>query len=226
MYSPHSVKVLESVTPKASGVVIFLHGLGDTNAGWAMHMRMLQQHRLPHIKFVLPTASEMPISRFFGQSTTAWHDINSNVGEEQEFNGIDESMQRIHGLIQKEISNGFKASQIILGGFSQGAGLSLYAGYQYPERLAAVVALSGYLPFQKKFGNLLNPSNSSTPAFVAHGTADDIVEHKYGESAYKALEGLGVPVSFKSYRGMAHSSSDEEMEDMVRFVLSHIPHHG
>lgn len=37
-----------------------------------------------------------------------------------------------------------QASKIIVGGFSQGAALSLYVGYSLPVKLAGVVALSGY----------------------------------------------------------------------------------
>ena len=56
----------------------------------------------------------------------------------------------VSDLIKSE-SKLVPASKIILGGFSQGAAMSMFAGLQYPERLAGVIALSGYLPFYDRF---------------------------------------------------------------------------
>lgn len=46
---------------KHSGTVLFMHGLGDTAFGWADVMHILAT-RLPHLKFILPTAPSQPVS--------------------------------------------------------------------------------------------------------------------------------------------------------------------
>ncbi|KAG2956470.1 hypothetical protein PC119_g27674, partial [Phytophthora cactorum] len=46
---------------KPTAAVVFLHGLGDTGHGWSDAMTMLAKG-LPHVKFVLPTASSMPVT--------------------------------------------------------------------------------------------------------------------------------------------------------------------
>ena len=51
----------------------------------------------------------------------------------------------VNDLIKQEAEL-VPSNKIILGGFSQGAAMSMYVGLQYPEQLAGIIALSGYLP--------------------------------------------------------------------------------
>lgn len=60
--------------------------------------------------------------------------------------GIDASRDRVMGIIEKEVAGGIPLSRIVLGGFSQGAALSLFSGYQSKTVLGGVIAMSGYLP--------------------------------------------------------------------------------
>lgn len=63
---------------------------------------------------------------------------------------------------------------------TEGAGLSLYAGYRYSEKLAGVAALSGYLPHFQTFQQSLHANNAKTPAILMHGDADGVVKIKFG----------------------------------------------
>ncbi|KUF86364.1 hypothetical protein AM588_10002053 [Phytophthora nicotianae] len=49
-------------------------------------------------------------------------------------------------IIEKEVAAGIPLSRIVLGGFSQGAALSLFSGYQTKTVLGGIIAMSGYLP--------------------------------------------------------------------------------
>lgn len=65
--------VLEAVG-KHTATVIFAHGLGDTAAGWIPLARELQP-KFKHVKWVLPTAPEQPVSINMGMRMTSWFDI-------------------------------------------------------------------------------------------------------------------------------------------------------
>ena len=54
-------------------------------------------------------------------------------------------------LIKAEIDSGTDASRIVLGGFSQGACMSLLTGLTGEKKLAGVAVLSGWLPLKDKF---------------------------------------------------------------------------
>lgn len=67
------------------------------------------------------------------------------------FSGIKTAAKQIHSLIDAEVSAGIPPNRIVLGGFSQGGGLALYSSLTYPQKLAAVVGLSCWLPLYKSF---------------------------------------------------------------------------
>lgn len=72
-----------------------------------------------------------------------------DVEEDEE--GMRQSAGMINELIKYEISNGTDPSRIVLGGFSQGATMSLLTGLTGELKLAGLVVLSGWLPLKQKF---------------------------------------------------------------------------
>lgn len=209
-----SVTVLRPVSGVHRGTVIFMHGLGDTAAGWAQNLREMQSH-VPNVKFVLPTASEMPVTLNQGMCMTAWHDIKSlSRLSSHEMTGLDDSRSRIHALIDEE-SKHVPTDRIIVAGFSQGAGLALYSVYSYPFKLAGAIAMSGYLPHGEDFETVLLDANKETRAYLAHGTADMVVALEAGQHAAKALSNLGVPASLETFSGLGHGASLDEMLRVV-----------
>ncbi|KAL1450938.1 hypothetical protein WDU94_003245, partial [Cyamophila willieti] len=140
--------VIEANTKQTSSL-IFLHGLGDTGHGWASSMAELKP---PHTKVICPTADTMPVTLNGGYPMPSWFDLislDANSKEDEE--GIKRAAQKIHSLIDKEVSSGIPSDRIVIGGFSQGGALALYSALTYPKKLAGVVALSCWLPMHKTF---------------------------------------------------------------------------
>lgn len=55
-------------------------------------------------------------------------------------------------LIKYEVeTNGIDPSRILLGGFSQGATMSILTGLTGEPKLAGIAALSGWIPLRNKF---------------------------------------------------------------------------
>jgi lysophospholipase I len=75
---------------------------------------------------------------------TNFDDLNADPDIE----GIAESFQSITQLIEAEIASGTSPSRIIIGGFSQGATMSLLIGLVYHRKFAGIVVLAGRLPIQ------------------------------------------------------------------------------
>ena len=70
-----------------------------------------------------------------------------------------DSAGKINELIKHEIeANGIDPSRIVLGGFSQGATMSILTGLTGEHRLAGLVVLSGWLPLKDKFKEVSLPS--------------------------------------------------------------------
>jgi predicted esterase len=62
-----------------------------------------------------------------------------------------ETVGQLNELIDSEVNAGLDPSRIVLGGFSQGAAMSLLTGLTCKHRLGGLVVLSGWLPLSKTF---------------------------------------------------------------------------
>ncbi|CEG40668.1 acylprotein thioesterase [Plasmopara halstedii] len=207
---------------KPTAAVIFLHGLGDTGHGWSDAMIMLAKG-LPHVKFVLPTASSMPVTLNMGMHMPAWYDIKSLArvnGDDAD--GIDASRDRIMTIIEKEVAAGIPLSRIVLGGFSQGAALSLFSGYQTKKVLGGIISMSGYLPRYASFQ--VAPETANVPLLMCHGEQDQVVRFEYGKMSKEKLETAGVKnIKFHSYPKMEHSACAEELDHVTKWLEGVIP---
>jgi len=199
--------------------LIWLHGLGDQGASWAPAFKALQ-NLIPSLKVICPTAPIQPVTLNGGMEMTSWHDIkNLRSIDAEDYKGLKESSEIIQGLILDEIKNGIPSNKIVLGGFSQGAGLSLYAGYQFDQTLAGICAFSGYLPYHGDYAKAIHAKNAKTRAFVGHGDSDQVVNIKAGEKAAAQLKAAGVPVEYHVYAGMGHSTTPMQMRDATKFLV-------
>ena len=94
---------LISIAPGDEHTATFIgpiHGLGDTNMGWAQQAMMLHQ-QLPWVKFVLPNAPTSPVTLNGGMAMPSWYDITDLTDRAgQECAGIDESRAEIIELIE------------------------------------------------------------------------------------------------------------------------------
>ena len=97
------------------------------------------------------------------------------IGDMNDVKGLKASAALIHSQIDNAVAKGTASTDIVIGGFSQGGAMALYAGYTYPKTLAGVVVFSGWAPLQAAdeatfMGDVKAGANANTPAFIAHGT--------------------------------------------------------
>ena len=91
----------------------------------------------------------------------------------------------VHSLVEKELQLGIPASNIVLGGFSQGGALALYSSLTCPNRLGGTLLLSTWLPAPWEFDDPGTgpPSvvhalpNCHSPMLQCHGMEDIQVVH-------------------------------------------------
>jgi len=211
-----------TMTPEnPTAAVVFAHGLGDTAHGWSDAMAMLSKE-LPHVKFILPTASSKPVTLNMGMRMPSWYDIKTLARTENDENeGIDGSRDLIAALIEKEVEAGIPHSRIVLGGFSQGGAMSYYTGYQMKKALAGVLILSGYIPKMQSFA--VTPETVDVPALICHGDSDPVVRFQWGSLSKDKLEASGVKLDFRVYNGMEHSMCMEELDDIKKWLQQVLP---
>lgn len=209
-----------TVEPKsnAQSCVIWLHGLGDSGAGFAPIVPSLKLPSNHNIRFIFPHAPDRAVTINKGYVMKAWYDIKSmDLHNRADMTGVLESENSVNELIDEQINAGIPAHKIILAGFSQGGVISLFTGLRYSKKLAGIMALSCYLPNADKLPDNLHEANSSTSILQNHGEQDEVVSISAGKMANKLLIEKNYNVEWKSYN-MPHSVLPEQIDDISLWI--------
>jgi phospholipase/carboxylesterase len=195
--------------------VIWLHGLGASGYDFAPVVDMLN---LAQVRFILPHAPSMAVTRNNGYVMPAWYDLYApSDSQKEDLAGITRSEDYLNSLIENEIKRGIASDQIVLAGFSQGGAIALHSATRYPKKLAGVLALSTYLPLKATLAKQAHAANLATPIFMAHGRADDIISLDRALASRLSLQESGFNVQWHEYP-MAHSVCAEEINDIRLFL--------
>jgi phospholipase/carboxylesterase len=204
--------------PQPTAAVIWLHGLGADGHDFAGLVPELNLAGCPPIRFIFPHAPSIPVSINGGYVMPAWYDLlGLDLVSKQDVAGIQKSEAAIQALIANELARGIPPERIVLAGFSQGCAMALHTALRLPQKIAGVMALSGYLPLADRFATERNTANATTPIFMAHGTQDPVVVLARGEDSRDALVALGHPVQWHTYP-MPHSVHPKEIADISDFL--------
>lgn len=216
---------------KHTATVIFVHGLGDTGHGWKPVADMFRTDpALKHIKWILPHSPTRSVKANMGIEMPSWFDIYSFGFEtDEDETGMLESARRINQLISAEVESGTDPSRIVLGGFSQGAAMSLLTGLTGNRKLAGIAVLSGWLPMRNKFKTIASPHASGTPVFWGHGSIDPLVRFQFCKDSSEILTShLGIPLlttpdefkglTYNIYEGMGHTTNQKELDDLKMWI--------
>lgn len=205
-------------TPNPTVSIIWMHGLGADGSDFVPIVRELDLHGLPGIRFVFPHAQTMPVTINNGYVMRAWYDVlTPDLAVREDEAGIRASQASIEQLIAQEKSRGIPANRIMLAGFSQGCAMTLQTGLRYPEKLAGLLCLSGYLPLSDKVAAERPPANQDTPIFMAHGRGDPVIHINRAVQSRDLLKALGYSVEWHEYM-MPHSVCQEEIDDISAWL--------
>jgi len=218
--------MLECIEIQTSSIIdasiIWLHGLGADGHDFES---IVDELELPHnvgIRFVFPHGPIRPVSINGGMRMRAWYDISTpDLVSVLDLKGIQESVEAVSALLEREISRGVNSKRIILAGFSQGGLIALHLGPRFVKPLAGVLALSTYDPTAVQLVNELSAANSNLAVFMAHGTFDPVVNIEQSKLAEQALKAVGLSVQWCSYP-MQHSICAEELRDISTWLSARL----
>ena len=100
--------------------------------------------------------------------------------------------------------------KVFIGGFSQGAALSLYYGATSNNKINGIVCFSGFLPnFSYAHKNM------DTPILKIHGTHDEIIDIGVSQQSMSQINFSNL--NSKSYN-MGHNVVNEQISDFLEFL--------
>lgn len=204
--------------PGPTHAIIWLHGLGADGNDFAPVVPELRLGDIGPLRFVFPHAPVQPVTINNGMAMRAWYDIYmADLVRREDEAGLRKSQKMVEALIARENSRGIPTDRIVLAGFSQGCAMALQTGLRYPEKLAGIIGLSGYLPLAGAARQERHPANHTTRIFLAHGTMDPVVPFERAQATLEALQAMSYDVRFKTYP-MPHSVCLEEIQDIAEFL--------
>lgn len=125
-----------------------------------------------------------------------------------------QSMEGLPAGVGLEIDS----TQFFIGGFSQGAVMSLAAVSARPELFAGVICHS--CPYSEELGERLRGAADKLrgkPIFLAHGLNDFLPIEQHGRKVAGVLREIGADLTYKEY-DFAHETSEQSRQDMAQWL--------
>lgn len=185
-------KVLE---PKAT--LVLMHGLGSDE----QDMRGLADLLHPNLE-VICLRAPLRYGPGFAWFEIQWTNAGIQIDEDQYW----QSVEGVAGLLQ-----GIQTEKLLVGGFSQGAMMSVGILDRHPDLVKGAVLLSGR-------GISDAPCQFDGNVFQAHGAFDDVIPFDSAQILRKRFDGFGPRYEFHEYE-MGHSVCQEEIDDLNRWLV-------
>jgi len=191
-------------------LLLLLHGLGDSEAG-LMGLASSLDGRF----FCVSARAPHP---FMGEGFAWFHVDFSRGGRSIDSAQAEESRRALLAFIDELVeAYDLDPKRVAVAGFSQGAIMGLGLALTAPEKLCALVAMSGRLLPEFQAG-LVEPGRlSGLPVFIAHGIHDEVIGIQEGRAAKAFLSGLPVRLEYHEY-AMGHEISSESLGDIAAWL--------
>jgi len=165
-------------------VLLLLHGwTGDENSMWIFESRLPQDNMILAPRGIYPS----PLGGY------GWR--KSDRDRWPNMDDFTHAINSINELISKKDLVQADFSRINLVGFSQGAALAYAFSIEYPNRVSAIAALSGFLPSDVE-STIENSNLNGLPIYITHGSQDELVPVDRARYAVEALTQAGAKVSY------------------------------
>lgn len=195
-----------SVPPASGGppqqLVVLLHGLG-ANGDDLISLAPFFAEQLPDALFVAPNAPTPNDMAPFGLQWFSMRDT-SPAAMLAGIRGVTPSLHAFLETACRSLNLPTEAAALV--GFSQGAMLSLYAGYRWEHPIAGILGYSGALLGGE---TLEAEATFEVPAMLIHGADDPVIPAQALDLSVQALQQAGLPVESDLRPGLGHSIDEE-----------------
>jgi phospholipase/carboxylesterase len=199
-----NTEFVAAAAPESKALLIVLHGLGDSSAGYHWVPEALD---LPWMNYLLVNA---PDSYYGGYS---WYDFSGD-----ESTGIERSRKLLLQLLAQCRQQGFPPEQTTLFGFSQGCLMTIDVGFRAPDRLAGLVGVSGYVHRPERLLQELSPVARTQRMLFTHGTADPMIPCSKVREVVKQLVAAGLNIEWREYHKGHTIAGEEEIGAIRNFI--------
>ena len=209
MSNEQNAEFFASDEKDCKALMIVLHGLGDSSAGYRWLPEALD---LPWLNYLLVNA---PDSYYGGYS---WYDFIGDASP-----GVERSRSLLMEVLVHCRKQGFPPEQTTLFGFSQGCLMTIDVGFRAPDRLAGMVGVSGYVHRPDLLLQELSPVARSQRMLFTHGTADPMIPCAKVREEVKKLAAAGLNIEWREYNKGHTIAGEGELGVIREFIRAGYP---
>ncbi|MEO5789284.1 MAG: alpha/beta hydrolase [Gelidibacter sp.] len=152
-------------------------------------------------------------------TNNTWYPYSFLAKPEQNEPWLSSALNILKETLDEVTNHGISAENIYFLGFSQGACLTLEFVARNAQKFGGVAAFTGGL-----IGDKLNTENYSgdfngTPIFIGTGNPDPHVPLERVNESVAILQKMNAKVSLEVYDGRPHTISQEEIEEVNKFIF-------
>jgi phospholipase/carboxylesterase len=210
-------------------VVVLLHGFGAPGDDLVPLWRGIEVRGSSRCRFVFP-AAPIALPLFGAGRAWWWVDLDARMRRQQAGapawdtsevpQGLLAARRLVTALLKDLRATMSDDEKIVLGGFSQGAMLSLDVALSSDEPLAGLVLMSGTHIAAGEWATFLaKGARRAMPVFMSHGTDDPLLPFTTAERLRDVLLSHELRVEWHAFRG-EHGIPPEVMRALGPF-LSH-----
>ena len=146
-----------------STCLIWFHGYGSNNWSFEPSMKLIHMLLDEKLFIIMPNAPIVDGKR-------SWYPlpVSHEKGITEDYEGLRNSQKDICCLLEKHINK----NNVFVGGFSQGAALSLSLLFSKLIDIKGCIALSGYMPNANMYNNM---DIQNAEIFMSHGYKDEAI---------------------------------------------------
>jgi phospholipase/carboxylesterase len=210
---PSGIEAIERTVGEGDGpIVILLHGFGSVPETF---LGLAQRGDLPPgTRLVFPRAPEHVPHHTDG---LMWWPLPRDLERipRERLPGMDDARARIRVLVDR-LGNEMPGRPIVLGGFSQGAMVSLDVALHDPISLAGLVLMSGTMIDERDTLAHLE-ARRGLRVYMSHGTHDPVLRYADDVRLRDAMQLHGLDVSFTSFEGV-HEVTERVSMEVAAFI--------
>jgi phospholipase/carboxylesterase len=195
--------------PSSRRLLVMLHGLGDSTAGYRWVPALL---KLPWLNYLLVNAPDPYFGGF------SWYDFAGDP-----LPGIARSRQLLFELLDEKRKAGFPTEQTTFGGFSQGCLMTWEVGLTYPHLFAGLIGISGYVHDAEKLLALQSTIAKQQRFLITHGSQDQMVPFKPVREQVQQIKAKGINVEWHEFLKAHTIAGEEEIEVIRKFIQAGYP---
>ncbi len=188
--------------------ILWFHGYGSNNWSFEPMMKSINMMIDERAYIVMPNAPNI-------EGKNSWYPLPKRDEQgnlQEDYNGLKTSIESIDSLISTLSLN--KEKKFIIGGFSQGAALSLSLLFKSKYKIDGCIALSGYMPCALDFDQ---ENLAGDKVFIAHGFEDKAISYQDYEKTLNFLETKTAMIT-KHTGEFGHTITQEVSNKLVEWI--------